>query len=146
MVYNPEKYKEKREKVLGIKKRGISFGTIAVIVSLMIISGLSIAIIPNIFSYMAARHLDDAIFKIESDSTLSKDVVVNLKTIDGVKNVVNDKNSTRLVITFDRRIITLSSIKISLEQYDIFATLLNRVNHLQHQRIMKEEEKELEAL
>ena len=33
MSYDPEKYREKREKVLGIKKRGLGFGTIAMIVS-----------------------------------------------------------------------------------------------------------------
>ncbi len=37
MPYDPEKYREKREKVLGIKKRGLGFGAVAMIVSLVII-------------------------------------------------------------------------------------------------------------
>ncbi|MBT3388533.1 MAG: hypothetical protein HN417_11415, partial [Desulfobacula sp.] len=41
MAYDPEKYREKREKVLGIRKRGMGFGTIAMVVSLVIIVGLS---------------------------------------------------------------------------------------------------------
>ena len=39
MVYDPEKYREKREKVLGIKKRGLSFGTLASLVVGIIVLG-----------------------------------------------------------------------------------------------------------
>ncbi len=48
MAYDPEKYREKREKVLGIKKRGFGFGIIAMIVSVVIILGLSVVTVPQL--------------------------------------------------------------------------------------------------
>ena len=51
MAYDLEKYREKREKVLGVKKRGISFGTLATIVSLLIILGLGVVVVPKSIAY-----------------------------------------------------------------------------------------------
>ncbi len=145
MAYDPEKYREKREKVLGIRKRGVGFGTIAAVVSLVIILGLSVVTVPQAVSYMTTRHWDDAIFKLESGTTWPGEVIAGINAIEGVKNSVNDKNHTRLVITFDRRIVSLSRITALLDQHEISATLLNQVNHRQHQSTMKKEEEELEA-
>ena len=146
MAYDPEKYREKREKVLGIRKRGLGFGTIAMVVSIVIIMGLSVVTVPQAVSYITTRHLDDAIFKLESGSSWPENVIAGLNSIEGIKNSVNDKNHTRLVVTFDRRTVNLSRITTVFEQYDISATLLNQVNHRQHQSTMKEEEEvELEA-
>ena len=145
MAYDPEKYREKREKVLGIRKRGLGFGTIAVIVSLVIIVGLSVVTVPQAISYMATRHLDDAIFKLESDSTWPESVITGINTIQGVKNTVTDKHTTRLVVTYDRRLVNLSKITAKFDQPNLNVTLLNQVNHRQHQNTMKKEEEELEA-
>ncbi|MCD4723028.1 MAG: hypothetical protein K8S13_24690 [Desulfobacula sp.] len=145
MVYDPEKYREKREKVLGIKKRGLGFGTIAVIVSLIIIVGLSVVTIPQAISYMATRHLDDAIFKLESDSTWPEIVIAGITTIQGVKNIVKDKHDTRLVVTYDRRWVKLSNITALFGQHNLNVTLLNQVNHRQHQNTLKKEEEGLET-
>lgn len=145
MVYDPEKYREKREKVLGIRKRGLGFGTIAVIVSLVIIVGLSIVTIPQAISYMATRHLDDAIFKLESDSTWPESVITGINTIQGVKNTVKDKHDKRLVVTYDRRQVKLSSITALFVRNNLNVTLLNQVNHRQHQNTLKKEEEELET-
>jgi len=73
MAYDPEKYREKREKVLGIKKRGIGFGTLATIVSIVIVVGLCIVTVPQAVSYISARNLDDAIFKLESEKSWPDD-------------------------------------------------------------------------
>ena len=145
MAYDPEKYREKREKVLGIRKRGLGFGTIAVIVSLVIIVGLSVVTVPQAISYMATRHLDDAIFKLESESKWPESVITGINTIQGVKNTVKDKHDTRLVVTYDRRRVKLSNITALFGQHDLNVTLLNQVNHRQHQNTMKKEEEELEA-
>ena len=145
MTYNPEKYREKREKVLGIRKRGLGFGTISMIVSTVIILGLGVVTMPQAVSYMTTRHWDDAIFKLETGSNWPEKVIADLNAIDGVKNSVNDKNHTRLVITFDRRVVNLSSLTTVFEQHTISATLLNQINHRQHQTTMKEEEEELET-
>lgn len=145
MAYDPEKYREKREKVLGIRKRGLGFGTISVIVSLVIIVGLSVVTVPQAISYMATRHLDDAIFKLESDAKWPSEVIVGITAIKGVKNTVKDEHTTRLVVTYDRRLVGLSNITAKFDQHDLNVTLLNQVNHRQHQNTMKKEEEELEA-
>ena len=145
MAYDPEKYREKREKVLGIKKRGVGFGAIAMVVSLVIIVGLSIVTVPQAISYMATRHLDDAIFKLESDSTWPVSVISGINTLQGVKNIVKDKHGTRLVVTYDRRRVKLSNITSLFGQQNLNVTLLNQVNHRQHQNTMKKEEEELET-
>ncbi|MBU1342065.1 MAG: hypothetical protein KKE44_03265 [Proteobacteria bacterium] len=145
MTYDPEKYREKREKVLGIRKRGFGFGTIAIMVSLVIVAGLSIVTVPQAVSYMATRHLDDAIFKLESASTWPENVIKEINDIAGVKDIVKDKHGARLVVTYDRRQVNLSSITALFGQYQLNVTLLNQVNHHQHQNTLKKEEKELET-
>ena len=47
MSYDFNKYKDKRDKVLGVKKRGLSFGVIAAIVSLIIVIGLGVVVVPK---------------------------------------------------------------------------------------------------
>lgn len=145
MAYDPEKYREKREKVLGIKKRGIGFGTLAMIVSLVIIAGLGIITVPQAVSYMATRNLDDAIFKLESGASWPDPVIPEMTVVEGVKAAVKDKNDTRLVVTYDRRKATVYSIKAYLDQKGLDAVLLNEVNHRQHRTISKAEEEEIET-
>ncbi len=144
MAYDPEKYREKREKVLGIRKRGLGFGTIAVIVSMVILAGLSIVTVPQAISYMSTRHLDDAIFKLESDPNWSQTVIEAINEIDGVKNTLKDQNHTRLVVTYDRRAVNVSQITALFSKQNLDVTLLNQINHRQHQNTLKEEE-ELET-
>lgn len=145
MSYDPEKYRDKREKVLGIKKRGIGFGTLAVIVSLVIILGLGVVTVPQAVSYMTTRHLDDAIFKLESDSKWPQPVLAGVNRIDGVKALVADKHDTRLVVTFDRRTVMISQITAVFGKHNLIVTLLNQLNHRQHQNTMKKEAEEYET-
>ncbi len=144
MAYDPEKYREKREKVLGIKKRGISFGTLSAIVAFVIIFGISFVTVPGAVSYIKTKHLDDAIYKLEKDAAWTDNVVEQVNTLTGVKAVVKDKHDTRLVITFDRREVKPEQFMTVFKTNDLDATLLNRVNHRQRQITLKEEE-ELEA-
>ena len=145
MAYDPEKYREKREKVLGIKKRGVGFGTIAIIVSLVILGGLSVVSVPQAISYMNTRHLDDAIFKLESGLNWPEKVVVELNEIEGVKFSNRDKKHARLVVTYDRRKQAFAGIKALFEKNNLEVTLLNQVNHRQHQNLLRNEEEELET-
>lgn len=145
MAYDPEKYREKREKVLGIKKRGFGFGTIAMIVSVVIILGLSAVTVPQAISYVSTRHLDDAIYKLETDSEWPASVITGLGAIKGVKNTEKDDQTTRLVVTYDRRFVALSTIAAQFDQKGLNVTLLNQVNHRQHQNTMKQEEEEFET-
>ena len=47
MAYDLEKYRDKREKVLGVRKKGISFGVWAATVSAIIIVGLISMVAPK---------------------------------------------------------------------------------------------------
>jgi hypothetical protein len=144
VTYDPEKYRDKREKVLGIKKRGLGFGTIAMIVTIVIILGLSIVTVPQAVSYMTTRNLDDAIFKLASGSSWPENVIAGINTIQGVKIIVQDDHTTRLVVTYDRRIVQISDINTVFNKSGINVTLLNQINHRQHQNTLKEEQ-ELET-
>lgn len=145
MTYDPEKYREKREKVLGIKKRGFGFGTLAMIVSIVILLGMGMVTVPQAVSYMATRHLDDAIFKLESGSVWPEGIISGIQAIEGVENTHGDAHTPRLVVTFDRRRVKLSSITDRFDRENLDVTLLNRVNHRQHQNTMKQEEEAFET-
>lgn len=151
MGYDPEKYREKREKVLGIKKRGFGFGTIAGIVSFLIIAGLGAVTVPQAISYISDRHLDDAIFKFEAQAgTLENidnvaDALDGVKKMDGVKKIKKDKNGTRLVVTYDRRQLRPTDVQAFLTRHMIKAVLLNQVSHMHNQTESENKEKEHEA-
>ncbi len=145
MAYNPEKYREKREKVLGIKKRGIGFGTLAVIISVLVVSGLAAVTVPRAVSYMATRNLDDAIFKLESGSSWPKTAISELSAMEGVKQIVQDKNGSRLVVTYDHRKVKTDDVIEGFVRQDLKVTLLNEINHRQHRTTMKDEEEDGET-
>ncbi len=144
MLYDPEKYREKREKVLGIKKRGLSFLTVASIIAGLIIFGIGFVTVPSAVSYITTRNLDDVIYKLDKDMTWQDAVVIKIEAVKGVAFLKKDKHDTRLVITFDRREADLSDFTAVFSKNNLKATLLNRVNHRQRQTTLKEEE-ELEA-
>jgi hypothetical protein len=141
MAYNFEKYREKREKVLGVKKRGVSFGTLAAIVSLVIIVGLGVVIVPKSIAYFNTRHLDDAIYKLQSAETWSQKAIAGIQDMAGVKNVLKDNNSTRIVITFDKSITSTVDINAFFKQQNIETVLLNHVGHADRQKILEKEAK-----
>ncbi|MBU4344596.1 MAG: hypothetical protein KKB05_06265 [Proteobacteria bacterium] len=145
MTYDLEKYRYKREKVLGLKKRGLSFGTLAAIVSFSIIAGLSFVVIPKTVDYMATRNLDDAIYKLENPAVWHDDIIKRILGISGVKKAMTDKNSRRLVVTFDRREVDAIKFSDLFKQKGLKATLLNRLSHRQRLATQSEEEK-FEAL
>lgn len=145
MSYDPEKYRDKREKVLGIKKRGMGFGTIALIVSFVIVMGLGGVTVPQAVSYMATRHLDDAIYKLENQGNWPQIVLDGLIDIEGVKDIHADPHDARLVVTFDRRSVNTERISALFSRHQLTVTLLNQINHRQHQHTMKAEAEENEA-
>lgn len=141
MAYNFEKYREKREKVLGVKKRGVSFGTLAATVSLVIILGLGIVVVPKSIAYLNTRHLDDAIYKLQNAETLTQDVITGIQELAGVKSVETDNNNTRVVITFDKSITGTPDINAFFKQKDMQTVLLNHVSHADRQKILEKEAK-----
>ena len=138
MKYDPEKYREKREKVLGIKKRGIEFSTLAVIISFVIITGLAVAIAPRLISYITGRHLNDAIFRVSQGSLIKDELIAELEKLKGVTAVSQDMDNSRLVVTFDRRETQGAELTAFFERNNQPMILLNELPH-GHQRIMKEE-------
>jgi hypothetical protein len=131
--------------VLGVKKRGMSFGTIATIVSICIVAGLVLVVAPKAVSFVITRNLDDAIYKFEGSGSWPKDILSEIHKIQGVKTAVMDKNGTRLVVTFDRTAIDTERIEVFFKDKGLKSTLLNRVSHHQRMTTLKEEGK-IEAL
>jgi hypothetical protein len=144
MAYDLEKYRDKREKVLGVKKRGLSFGVLATIVSGVIILGLAVAVIPQSMAYFNARHLEDAIFKRQGGTAWSRSIMADTQALHGIKRVVTDQGDLRLVVTFDRQATDLSELTAFFKRSGVEAILLNRISHLQNLSIQREE-KEREA-
>ena len=145
MAYNLEKYRDKREKVLGVRKRGLSFGTVAVLVSGIILLGLSSFVIPKSLAYFSTRNLDDAIFKLQEAGEWPHSLITELKTVSGVKNAVTDSNNKRLIVTFDRTETKVNTITSLFNDQGLTAIMLNRMNHNQRKETIKEEA-EFEAL
>lgn len=129
MTYNADTYREKREKVLGVRKRGLSFGVAAVVVSLIIIVGLGAVALPKALTWLQTRHLDDAIYKRRDGHPWPPDVGESLRALPGVRNAVADKKGTRLVVTFDRRVMDAGRITAHLSSLKLEPDLLNQTPH-----------------
>ncbi|MBT3224722.1 MAG: hypothetical protein HOB38_08975 [Deltaproteobacteria bacterium] len=141
MAYDQEKYRKKREKILGTKKkRGLSFTMISTIVSIVFILGLSILVIPRTVEYVVTRNLDDVIYKLESQDRWPHEVLVHVSELSGVEMAIVDRNSTRLVITFDRNMVDTDRFASVFRIQKLGAIQLNRMNHRQRVANLKEEE------
>ena len=141
MAYDLEKYREKREKVLGVKKRGVSFGTLATIVSLVIILGLGVVVVPKSIAYFSTRHLDDAIYKLQNTEAWPQDVITGMQELAGVKGIETDTHSARIVITFDKSIADTKEFNSYFKKKEIKAIMLNRVSHTQRLKTLAKESK-----
>jgi len=147
MAWDPEIYREKREKVLGIRKKGISFGSLSAIVSLVILLGFAFVSVPGAVSYLSTRHLDDAIYKLAGNSVWEGVLVAQIRQMDGVRAAQQDTHGTRLVVTFDRRSTNPATFDSLFKQKNLDAALLNRVSHRQRQTTLEsEKESERETL
>jgi hypothetical protein len=145
MVWDPEKYREKREKVLGIKKQGITFSSLATMVSLAILLGFAFVYVPGAISYIQTRHLDDAIYRLAGNNVWPGTLVKEIQQLSGVRKASQDTQGTRLVVTFDRRLSGPDIFIALFRQKNLDAALLNQVNHHQRQATL-EKESERETL
>src|SRR5210317_1314843 len=141
MAYDLNKYREKREKVLGVKKRGLSFGTIAAIVSLVIILGLGVVVVPKSIAYFNTRHLDDAIYKLQTIESWPHEIIEGIRELAGVKNIEIDKDSSRIVVTFDKSIADTKDFNSYFKTKEIEAIMLNRVSRTQRLKTLAKEAK-----
>ena len=145
MAYDIEKYRKKREKVLGIKKRQMSFGVISAIVSICIMAAMGFVVLPSTIAYIAERNLDDAIYRLERSGQWPHEIITEILEVEGVVETVTDKEGKRLIITFDRKEVDVVRFSSFFAKKGLKPTLLNRVNHRQRVTVL-EEEKKLEAL
>jgi hypothetical protein len=141
MAYDLEKYRDKREKVLGVKKRGVSFGTLAAIVSLVIILGMGVVVVPKSIAYFNTRHLDDAIYKLQNAESWPQEIVGGIEELAGVQGIETDSHSSRVVITFDKSITDTKEFNSYFKTEGIEAILLNRVSRTQRLKTLKKEAK-----
>ena len=139
MTYDLEKYREKRERVLGVKKRGLGFGRVATFVSLAILLGLGLVVIPRAISFLQNRQLEDAIYKLSGERAASEQVLAELKKQDGVREVTVDGHGSRVVVTFNKETLDTARISAFFLKQGAQAVLLNEVGHSQRLHTMKKE-------
>jgi hypothetical protein len=147
MVWDPETYREKREKVLGIRKRGISFGGLSVIVSICILLGFAFVSVPGAISYIQTRHLDDVIYRQTGNTVWEASLLAQIRELEGVVGVEQDTHGTRLIVTFDRRVSDTVAFDTLFKQKNLETSLLNRVSHRERRTLLEaEKESERETL
>ncbi|MFH1021592.1 MAG: hypothetical protein V1782_13425 [Pseudomonadota bacterium] len=139
MAYDLEKYREKRERVLGVKKRGLGFGRVATLVSLAILLGLGLVVIPRSITFLQTRQLEDAIYKLSGERAGSELVLAELKKQEGVREVAVDAHGSRVVVTFNKELLDTARISAFLLKQGAQAVLLNEVGHSQRLHTMKKE-------
>jgi hypothetical protein len=139
MVYDLEKYREKRERVLGVKKRGLGFGRVAGIVSLAILLGLGMVVIPKSIAFLQNRQLEDAIYKLPGELAGVERILAELEKQEGVREVAKDPHGSRVVVTFHKGALDTARISAFFLQQGAQAVLLNEVDHHQRMHTMKKE-------
>ncbi len=139
MAYDLEKYREKRERVLGVKKRGLGFGPVACFVALVILLGLGMVVIPRSIAFLQNRQLEDAIYKLSGERSQSEQALAELKKQDGVRDVVVDGHGARVVVTYNKGALDTARISAFLLKQGTQAVLLNEVGHSQRMHTMKKE-------
>lgn len=139
MVYDLEKYREKRERVLGVKQRGLAFGRVVTIVAIAILLGLGMVVIPKAIAFLQNRQLEDAIYKLSGERSGSEHALAELKKQEGVRDVVVDGHGSRVVVTYNKGVLDTSRISAFLLKQGAQAVLLNEVGHSQRMHTMKKE-------
>jgi len=139
MAYDFEKYREKRERVLGVKKRGLGFGLVAGFVSFAILLGLGLVVIPRSIAFLQNRQLEDAIYKLSGERSESEQALAELKKQDGVREVVVDGHGSRVVVTYNKEALDTARISAFFLKQGTQAVLLNEVGHGQRMHTMKKE-------
>jgi hypothetical protein len=145
MAYDLEKYRDKREKVLGVKRRGLSFQVVSGLFALFIILTTGFVFVPDAVSYFNNRNLDDAIYKLEKATSWSESIIESVKLEKGVSKVEITNHGRRLVLTFNRHKYTIAQFESFVKGKGFQPVLLNRMDHIRRMNIITEE-KEFETL
>ncbi len=145
MGYDIEKYRLKREKVLGVKKRGMPFASMAVLFTLGIFITVGWVVLPQAIAYIKNRNLDDVIFRVEGSTPWNEQSVVAMTSQEGVEDIKIETENNRVIITLNREVIGPEEIKQILKKHGKDGVLLNVIGHSQRLKIVAEEAK-FEAL
>ncbi len=129
MTYDLEKYRDKREKVLGVRKRGISFQAMATVVSAVILLGFGLVVVPKSIAYFTTRNQDDAIYKLAEAEAWPAAITSEVSVLDGVKAATLDSFGARLVITYDREVIDSDQLTFYFKSRGMKTVLLNHAGH-----------------
>lgn len=126
MTWNPERYREKRERVLaGDRKKGS--GLLRLLWgALLCASLLGLALwAPSVWESLSSRHLDDVILRVDAAAHAAS----LLPSGDGIAGASEDHGGTRLVVTFDRRKTSAGRIVEGLRAAGVDCFLLNTMPH-----------------
>lgn len=145
MTYDLEKYRTKREKVLGVKKRGLSFQLLSALFASVIIILSGVMFVPDFLSYIRERNLDDAIYKLKNSQVWEKSIVESVKLERGVSDITISDHGRRLILTFNRETYSIEQFEALVKRKGVNPVLLNLTTHSGRKSILKEE-KEFEAL
>lgn len=139
MTWNPERYREKRERVLaGNQKQGSGLvkglvGAVMGVVALGLVMGA-----PAVWESVSFRHLDDVILRVDAAAHTAS----LLPAGGGIRRVAEDQGGSRLVVTFDRRETSAKRIMETLRTAGIDCFLLNTMPHSVGERERKEAARE----
>ena len=117
----------------------MGFGVVATAVSLVILLGLGMVVIPRSIAFLQNRQLEDAIYKVSGNHGDVQQVVAELEKQDGVREVVVDSHGSRVVVTFNKEVLDTAKISAFLLKQGAHAVLLNEVGHSQRMHTMKKE-------
>jgi hypothetical protein len=141
MGYDLEKYRIKREKVLGVKRRGITFARLAALFTIGIFLMVGLAVLPQAIAYMKNRNLDDVIYKIEGNGTWWESNGKGVTLQQGVEGVQFEKEKNRVIITFNRELTTPEKLEKFIKKHGQEVVMLNVIGHSQRLKIVAEEAK-----
>lgn len=122
MVWNPERYRDKRQRVLdgnGRKGSGLVKVLLGSLLGVLVVGFVVAA--PSVWESISFRHLDDAILRVDR----ATHVATLLPAGQGVRLVAEDQDGRRLVVTFDRRETSAARIVERLQALGVECFLLN---------------------
>lgn len=138
-MYDLDKYCVKREKVMGVRRRGISFGIIATLVSCAILLGIGGLVLPKAVAYFSDRNLADAIYKLPETGSLPEPSQGAVASMHGVINVKTETDNRRVIVTFDTSLTSVEKITGQFVEDRLAVVLLNNVGHSERRNILARE-------
>lgn len=139
MTYNLEQYRDKRGKVLGVQRRALSFGRASAFFATGILLLVGIVVVPQMVTFLYQRNLDDVIYRLKDNNSMSSALLESIKEIPGVVKVIKDEKKQRLILTFNRTQTKPEGITGMLKQQKIDVIQLNVIDHRQHLATLKKE-------